>query len=807
ADTPFGERARFFLLAIALCHTCVPEIDKETGEVFYQAASPDEFALVTAAKELGYVVVDKSMSSISLLINNESIIGLDTTNKGAATNVTYQILNVIEFSSKRKRMSVVYRLPDGRICLFCKGADSIVLERLRNPRKFRHKEKGLMGSDKEKLHLQESGYPIDIVDDQSGIFNQETSHDHSHERSYSVKSERSVIDLFPIRNEAWEYSETLFHIQEFATEGLRTLLYAHRFLDEAEYHEWNKLFQEASTAVVDRQRKLEHVAEMIERDLEITGATAIEDKLQDGVPEAIDKLRRAGIKVWMLTGDKRETAINIGYSCSLIKNFSETLIIDSTVPDLNSMLKRALKHVGNGKAKHIVAVVDGATLIVIERDAELMEKFVSLGILCDAVICCRVSPAQKALVVKSIRERLKATVTLAIGDGANDIAMIQEAHVGIGITGREGMQAARSSDYSIAQFRFLTSLLFVHGRWSYIRVSKFVLGTFYKCICFYLTQGIFQFFTGFSGTSLYEAWTLSLYNTLFSSLPVIVVGIFEKDLKRRTLIGVPELYQTGQRNEAFNLKLFLLWMGMGLYHAMVIVLVPAFLHGIFFSEELNDSGTPQLFDFGLVSYTSVVFIVTSKIAYLECHNWTLLTHVTSFLTLCGWFLWQTVYSFVYPVGGNALYDVRGSFQHQGKESIFWLSTLLTVSLAMIPNIILKAVKSVISPTDVDEYQEIEKDAERLQKIIEEGDANKEESDEEFDSEIGVGSRKDSGGKRSEKKKDKFDYSEQDVIMSNVNCGETVTLSTDDKPRYQLKDIQLPYHEENSSSASLMFHHG
>ncbi|CAG8443687.1 9186_t:CDS:2 [Diversispora eburnea] len=688
SNTQFGECARFFLLAIALCHTCVPEIDKESQNIFYQAASPDEFALVTAAKELGYVVTDKNMSTVSLRINNDGPEGLIAPNLDNSKYETYKILNVLEFSSKRKRMSIVYRLPNGRICLLCKGADSIVLERLRNPK--RSNKKVFKGDKKGKYMdtMDDKIDKIELFDDSESKSKRYNLRVSTSNLNISISnSEYSVVDLFPIRNEAWLYSQTMFHIQDFATEGLRTLLYAHRYLSEAEYNTWNKLFQDASTALIDRQKKIEQVAELIECDLEITGATAIEDKLQDGVPETIDKLRRAGIRIWMLTGDKRETAINIGYSCSLIKNFSTVIIIDCNVQDLNSMLKRYLKDVDNGIAKHAVAVVDGATLMTIEKDTELMKTFVSLGILCEAVVCCRVSPAQKALVVRNIREKLKQTVTLAIGDGANDIAMIQEAHVGIGITGREGLQAARSSDYSIAQFRFLTSLLFVHGRWSYVRVSKFVLGTFYKCMCFYLTQGIFQLFTGFSGTSLYESWTLSFYNTLFSSLPVIVIGMFEKDLKRKTLIGVPELYQLGQRNGAFNLKLFFSWMCAGIFHAFVIVSTTVLLHGMFLSYELRAVGSPQLYELGLVSYTCVVIIVTIKIAYLECHNWTIITHVTSLLTLFGWFLWQTIYSFIYPVvSKSAAYDVRGVFQK----------------------------------VDVDEYQEIEKDKEQLEKIISEG---------------------------------------------------------------------------------------
>ncbi|CAI2165578.1 13647_t:CDS:2 [Funneliformis geosporum] len=680
-NTPFGERARFFLLAMALCHTCVPEvIGLDSQEICYQSASPDEFAIVTAAKELGYIVSDRTLGVVSLRIIDDDEPD-EVPDKNCIAYEDHHILNVLEFSSKRKRMSIIYQLPDGRICLLCKGADNVILERLRHPRNKPTNKK---------------------------LFVESTNRDH-------------VIDLFPIRNDKWLYSKTIRDIQEFSTEGLRTLLYGHRFINQDEYAVWSKLYQEASVSLVDRQQKLEEIAELIERDLEITGATAIEDKLQNGVPEAIDKLRKAGIKIWMLTGDKRETAINIGYSCSLIKEYSTTIIVDSNL-DLKKTLQSTLKDIHKSKISHSVTIVDGNTLMIIEQNPELMDLFLKLGVLCEAVICCRVSPSQKALVVRKIREKLTDAVTLAIGDGANDIAMIQEAHVGIGITGREGLQAARSSDYSIAQFRFLTTLLFIHGRWSYIRVSKFVLGTFYKCMCFYLTQGIFQFFTGFSGTSLYEHWTLAAYNTLFSSLPVMVIGIFEQDLNRKTLIGVPELYRTmGQLNSAFNLKIFFSWMCAGIYHAFVIVLMPFFLHETFIHYEVKAVGSPQLYELGLIAYTCVVFVVTLKVAYLECHNCTYVTHLTSFLTLFGWFLYQTIYSYLYPEETKTdAYDVKGVFQQIGIRWDYWFTILITSSLALIPNYLVKVVKSVVLPCDVDIYQRIEKDEKLIDHIIEEG---------------------------------------------------------------------------------------
>lgn len=146
-------------------------------------------------------------------------------------------------------------------------------------------------------------------------------------------------------------------------------------------------------------------------------------------------------------------------------------------------------------------------------------------------------------------------ITLSIGDGANDVSMIQAAHVGVGISGQEGMQAVMSSDFAIAQFRFLTDLLLVHGRWSYLRICKVYLHLvffvqtcmvcsgsyviwnfsmqvvtyfFYKNLMFTLTQFWFTFRTGFSGQRFYDDWFQSLYNVIFTALPVIILGLFEK---------------------------------------------------------------------------------------------------------------------------------------------------------------------------------------------------------------------------------------------------------------------------------------
>jgi phospholipid-translocating ATPase len=237
---------------------------------------------------------------------------------------------------------------------------------------------------------------------------------------------------------------------------------------------------DATTSLVDRQKLIENAGEMIEQNFDLAGATAIEDKLQNGVPETIDKMRRANIKIWMLTGDKRETAINIAHSARICKSYSEVVILDHAKGEVEQRMASTLLDITKGAIPHSVIVVDGATLAEIEANETLSMLFFDLVVVSDSVICCRASPSQKASLVKKIRTKVNGSLTLAIGDGANDIAMIQEAHVGIGVSGKEGLQAARISDYSIAQFRFLRKLLLVHGRWNYIRTAKYVLVTFWK---------------------------------------------------------------------------------------------------------------------------------------------------------------------------------------------------------------------------------------------------------------------------------------------------------------------------------------
>ncbi|KAK0132802.1 Phospholipid-transporting ATPase IB [Merluccius polli] len=468
-----------FLTMMAVCHTVVPE--REQDQLIYQASSPDEGALVKGAKGLGFVFTARTPDSVII----------DARGK----EQTYELLNVLEFSSNRKRMSVVVRTPSGKLRLYCKGADNVIFERL---------------------------------------------------------------------TEASQYKElTVAHLEQFATEGLRTLCFAYVDLEEAAYQEWLLEYTRVSTVLKDRAQKLEECYELLEKptlspysvsvslalllhrqNLMLLGATAIEDRLQAGVPETIATLMRADIKIWVLTGDKQETAINIGYSCRLVTHGMSLIIVNEDSLDATrATLMSHCNSLGDSlrKENELALVMDGQTLKY-ALSFELRQAFLDLALSCKAVICCRVSPLQKSEIVDMVKKHVKA-ITLAIGDGANDVGMIQTAHVGVGISGNEGMQATNSSDYSIAQFSYLEKLLLVHGAWSYNRVTKCILYCFYKNVVLYIIELWFAFVNGFSGP-----------DPIFTALPPFTLGIFDRPCSQQNMLRFPQLYRITQNAEGFNTK-------------------------------------------------------------------------------------------------------------------------------------------------------------------------------------------------------------------------------------------------------------
>ncbi|EAQ86327.1 hypothetical protein CHGG_07580 [Chaetomium globosum CBS 148.51] len=738
----FSRKTRQFILCLALCHTCLPETG-EDGEISFQAASPDELALVEAAKELGFLLVDRASQSMTLQVRNSA---------GATITEKYEIMDVIEFSSKRKRMSIIIRMPDGRLCIFTKGADSVILSRLRQKQlaiqtasaverrasmrrsveqEMALRRQSMQSHKRDSMNIRRT---LDRRDSwrRSMAITDEVDHWLSRREAGGVDESPGEPDLYQsprrsmagarslelarladpydgmvdeslVLNEGAVFERCFQHVDDFATEGLRTLIFAYRYLEEDDYRKWKDVYLQATTSLVKRQERIESAAELIEQDYELAGATAIEDKLQQGVPETIDKLRRANIKVWMLTGDKRETAINIAHSARICKPFSEVYILDVTQGDLQERLAMTLTDVCRGMVPHSVAVIDGHTLSVVEDDSALRVLFFDLVARVDSVICCRASPSQKASLVRCIRQQSPSAVTLAVGDGANDIAMIQASHVGIGISGREGLQAARISDYSVAQFRFLQRLLFVHGRWNYARSGKYILGTFWKEVVFYLLQAHYQRYNGYTGTSLFESTSLTVFNTIFTSLSVIIPGIFERDLSADTLLAVPELYTFGQRNRGFNFPQYLGWMFMAAAESAIIYYAVYYIYAI----ATHGTAPTDLYPVGTLAFSLAVVFINLKLMFLEVHDRTAVIMGGMAVSILGWWVWNVLLSALFR-GAIGPYVVRDAFlEGFGRDGMWWLVHFIVLSALVVFELGVSAVRRALWPSDRDLMQEVE----------------------------------------------------------------------------------------------------
>jgi magnesium-transporting ATPase (P-type) len=838
----------------------------------YQAESPDEGALVAAAsRTFDFQVITRDSSGIKLRTTSPSVLadpavvaglkdgsktllGLaaetaskvnygegDTTQPaGEERTETWEILAVNKFDSDRKRMSILLRSPTelGSLpILFCKGADSAMLD----PAVC-------------------TGLPAE-QDDATLI----------------EKAAQGGED-----EEEWEIAQTLglqAHLGDFASEGLRTLVLGMRILSEEQCSSWLEEYKAAATSMSNREEMLTKAAKKIESGLYIVGATAIEDKLQVGVPETIATLEKAGIKLWVLTGDKRETAVEIGYSTHVLTNkmhltevpdlgvdhvrtqlcmefirlvklgklplyqrvvvdkedemtwesirftlgkhrrncsrslrglmyqcmfsigiskesagkalkeireeeiaeervlparirrkkvrdradkliqdwlnssegvkqrakqakgkhkhgsshddgqtslaseelprvFSraqsaklvlssvksegglsqserralslahltvhtvatkskgedlqlvdeDTLSLESFFPDTKAatrgdfdrrkrtLLERwfavdrdvrkgmLMKHMNSERLATIMEareagvqkapsptegpralVIEGAALKHLLSDPELEELLFAVASHCDAVIACRVSPKQKAQLVNLVRQNVTPEpVTLAIGDGANDVGMIQEAHVGVGISGKEGKQAVNASDFAIAQFRFLERLVLIHGRWDFFRLSVVVLFSFYKNAVMVGCIIVFSGQTVFSGTPLFDEWVISVLNFI-CAWPIIMLGLFDRCLGADYVLRHPEVFKATRNNEVMSMRLRIRWVGLVFVHIFAIYYLSVPPHqagggytsawaGLMSSKDnIGDGEGGDLKSVGVVAFTNLIVLLGYKV--------------------------------------------------------------------------------------------------------------------------------------------------------------------------------------------------
>uniref|UniRef100_A0A803XSJ3 Phospholipid-transporting ATPase n=1 Tax=Meleagris gallopavo TaxID=9103 RepID=A0A803XSJ3_MELGA len=613
------------------CETSSAESSAEWSplpKLCYEAESPDEAALVHAAKAYKCILQSRTPDQVTV-----DFAGLGS--------LTFQLLHILPFDSVRKRMSVVVRHPvSDQVVVYTKGADSVMMDLL-----------GTASEDTENSEMEQK----------------------------NIKE------------------RTQNHLDDYARKGLRTLCIAKKVMSDEEYTEWLNNHFLAETSIDNREELLLESAIRLETKLTLLGATGIEDRLQDGVPDTIQALRKAGIKIWMLTGDKRETAVNIAYACKLLEPDDRIFTLKSQSRDacalvMNSILEHMQKNTAdqkkvNQKLGNVSAspstqaqgfsaglVIDGRTLEHVLQDS-LQNVFLELTEKCRAVVCCQATPLQKSVLVRLVRNKLKA-MTLAVGDGANDVSMIQVADIGVGILGQEGMQAVMASDFAISQFKHLRKLLLVHGHWCYTRLTNMILYFFYKNVAYVNLLFWYQFFCGFSGTSMTDYWILIFFNLLFTSVPPIIYGVLDKDVSAEILMQIPQLYKMSQKSVAYLPSTFWITLLDAFYQSLACFFVPYFTyHG----------SDIDIFSFGNPINTAALFIILFHLL-IECKSVNYL-----FGSILFYFVFSLAFGATYRTHNPLSNPYRIMEKHMA-DPVFYLVCLLTACVALLPRYVSPSVR-------------------------------------------------------------------------------------------------------------------
>nr|XP_045367133.1 phospholipid-transporting ATPase VA [Camelus bactrianus] len=656
-----------FFIALTICNTVVvtsPDQPRQKVRVRFELKSPvktiEDFLRRFTPSRLTSSC--SSIGSVARAYNCKLVDRLHHQVSGELPHLgrlTFELLHTLGFDSIRKRMSVVIRHPlTDEINVYTKGADSVVMDLL---------------------------LPCS-ADDARG------------------------------RHQKKIRSKTQNYLNLYAVEGLRTLCIAKRVLSKEEYACWLQSHLEAESALDNREELLFQSALRLETNLHLLGATGIEDRLQDGVPETIAKLRQAGLQIWVLTGDKQETAINIAYACKLLDHNEEVITLNAESQEVCAALLDQCLHYVQSRSPHsapektagslsvgfspvyppstvttagpsLSLVIDGRSLAyALEKNLE--DKFLFLAKQCRSVLCCRSTPLQKSMVVKLVRSKLKA-MTLAIGDGANDVSMIQVADVGVGISGQEGMQAVMASDFAVPRFRYLERLLIVHGHWCYSRLANMVLYFFYKNTMFVGLLFWFQFYCGFSASAMIDQWYLIFFNLLFSSLPQLVTGVLDKDVPADVLLTKPQLYTSGQNREEYRPRTFWLNMADAAFQSLVCFFIPYLAY--------YDSDT-DVFTWGTPITAIALFTFLLHLG-IETKTWTWLNW-----TACGFsiLLFFTV-ALIYNASCATCYPPSNPYwtmQTLMGDPVFYLTCLIAPVAALLPRLFCKALQGSLFPTQL-----------------------------------------------------------------------------------------------------------
>ena len=633
-----------FWTALSLCHTCAVELN-EKGIEEYICVSPDSIELVKAAKSQGWAYEESGNPNIKRVKVGDAI----------PETKSFEKLQIIEFSSDRKRETIIVKSSEGKILLYCKGADSIIEKRL------------------------------------------------------SKNSSSQIL------------AQSKNYVDKFSAQGLRTLFIAMKVISKKEYTTFDKELKEAMMSIEDKDKKVNEVCDKIEKNLYLIGTTIVEDKLQNKVPETIRDLRLAKIKIWMLTGDKMNTAYNIGLSCNLISKNMKIFNIcgiepkkdENTLEIINKKEREQIildfakefnKFKGDfdsmkGHTLQYGILVDEKALLTINEDCETQKIFLDIAKDAVAVICCRVSPLQKSQVVKMMKNYSPNSKTLAIGDGGNDVSMIMEAHIGVGIYGEEGMRAVQSSDYAIGEFRFLHSLLLFHGRTNYMRNAECILYFFYKNFVFTFLQFIFGFYCNFTGQTIIDDWYITLFNLLFTSLPLGARALLDHDVKpddgEIVYLMLPFLYLENRENPIFTIKKFFLSLVKGTAHSLINFFWVIYIMDESFNEKGKMGG---LWFCSINLFTNILIIVSIDLLIYTKYHTLINVAILIVITFISYII------FLILVHNMTMFNSVGTIKEAFLSKKFWMNLIFVGGTCGIIDFFILAFEYIYNPSTVKQLQ-------------------------------------------------------------------------------------------------------
>jgi phospholipid-transporting ATPase len=619
-----SEAVAWYFTCLALCHEVLLEVKEgdtasPTSSPSYTGMSPDEVALVTGAQQAG--VTFQQRNRLGGGINELEI--KDHTGKV----IKYEVPELLQFNSDRKRMSVIVQ-SGGRAWCITKGADSVM--------------------------------------------------------------EPLIPGGFPGAAKA--------DILKFSKTGLRVLVIAVREIDRSFLQDWIMDYQKARGIFDDtKEAKIKQVVARMEKDLSFVGLTAVEDRLQDGVPDAIKTLKSAGSRLWVLTGDKTETAVEIAYSCAL---FTETTKLAyctgcGTEAEAVAGLQRASTELNGAKDAGIV--IDGGTLLVALSSQECKNLIFTLGMASQSCICTRLSPMQKLQLVKLVREADDKRITLTIGDGANDVPMILGGHVGVGIRGKEGAAAVQVCDIAISQFRFLVPLLLCHGRRSYRRVAVFFCYYLYKNFVLLMADLVWMFWDNFRGNIAFPEYLSIAFNAFFTSWHVLFVLGFDRDVPDAVACLHPELYKVGPQRKLFNANIFAKWMVYAVLHGAVAWIIPFAMVGT------QEYGTPVFWISSTAAFTNVIHVTLLKMVIVAENpfHW-----ITLLPTFGAWFmfvayLWGIGYTII---GWSMQPNMKFIPENIVTQGDVFVTLILGPVVALFIDLVERLAQRYMYPTDLQKVE-------------------------------------------------------------------------------------------------------